>query len=107
MVKEITRIRNRDISNIKREKTRGRGKSMTIEVIFSDGQHENIGNTFEWMKFLDATQNQKTNYWATITSEMYGIALQEIESVKLPIAERVKALLIEARDNKIESILFM
>jgi hypothetical protein len=80
---------------------------LTIEVVFSDGHTEQVGHTDEWMAFLSATHDQKTNYWATITAEMYDVALQEIDDIKLPIAGRVKKLLTVAKENKIESMVFM
>ena len=74
-----------------------------IEVTFSDGHVESIANVIEWNAFLEHTHRMTTNYWATITSDMYDTALSELNELSDDVADRVKVIIMTAKENNIES----
>lgn len=78
-----------------------------IDVVFSDGHTEQIGNVIEWMELLEATHEKDINLYATITSDMYDGAISDLGGIDLPIAERVVTLLTVAKENNIESVVFI
>ena len=50
----------------------------------------------------------ETNLWATITPDMYDAAIQELQTITdLSIAERVATILTVAKENNIESVVFI
>jgi len=81
---------------------------MTVDVVFSDGHTEQVGIASEWIDLLSRMDDMETNLWATITPDMYDAAIQELQTITdLSIAERVATILTVAKENNIESVVFI